>query len=337
MAKSDRELQTSCQADQSLADEWSWHGNLYYFGAPGASSQKWYGHGHDNEYPYLYARFTTTQEWARKTGGICVQRHNSLRLIEFWVQSTCTARVHSQLLNHVPRVLHFQRFQTDMSTFSNDSNVCFFSFRFVLFISFHHFSSISLIASIWLETARTWCPWKQSRMSRYLWDGLGQSVVEATLVLQALASMWTNIQMAPGPSCGECGFWTMTVRQAMPKKWEKSIRPVPDVVNSNWSKFGFFGTSLSVIIGHHTLSSCFFLGGSPATGVWRQAKWRTHLWSRAMKSSQPQRSQRWAQWEVARHPAVQQAEHGIDGTVNDTVMILQSTRTRYRRLMTFVK
>ena len=58
-------------------------GNLYYFGAPGASSQKWYGHGHDNEYPYLYARFTTTQEWARKTGGICVQRHNSLRLIEF--------------------------------------------------------------------------------------------------------------------------------------------------------------------------------------------------------------------------------------------------------------
>ena len=258
MAKSDRELQTSCQADQSLADEWSWHGNLYYFGAPGASSQKWYGHGHDNEYPYLYARFTTTQEWARKTGGICVQRHNSLRLIEFWVQSTCTARVHSQLLNHVPRVLHFQRFQTDMSTFSNDSNVCFFSFRFVLFISFHHFSSISLIASIWLETARTWCPWKQSRMSRYLWDGLGQSVVEATLVLQALASMWTSIQMAPGPSCGECGFWTMTVRQAMPKKWEKSIRPVPDVVNSNWSKFGFFGTSLSVIIGHHTLSSCFF-------------------------------------------------------------------------------
>ena len=39
MAKSDRELQTSRQADQSLADEWSWHGNLYYFGAPGASSQ----------------------------------------------------------------------------------------------------------------------------------------------------------------------------------------------------------------------------------------------------------------------------------------------------------
>lgn len=53
---------TKYKADQSLADEWSWHGNLYYFGAPGASSQKWYGHGHDNEYPYLYARFTTTQD-----------------------------------------------------------------------------------------------------------------------------------------------------------------------------------------------------------------------------------------------------------------------------------
>jgi len=53
---------TKYKADQSLANEWNWPGSLYYFGAPGAAAQKHYAHGHDNEYPYLYARFTTTQD-----------------------------------------------------------------------------------------------------------------------------------------------------------------------------------------------------------------------------------------------------------------------------------
>lgn len=55
---------TKYKADQSLANEWNWPGSLYYFGAPGAAAQKHYAHGHDNEYPYLYARFTTTQDMA---------------------------------------------------------------------------------------------------------------------------------------------------------------------------------------------------------------------------------------------------------------------------------
>ncbi|CAJ1352141.1 unnamed protein product [Effrenium voratum] len=55
---------TKFKADQTLADEWNWRGNLYYYGAPGATPQKmWHGSKlHDVEFPYLYARFTTTED-----------------------------------------------------------------------------------------------------------------------------------------------------------------------------------------------------------------------------------------------------------------------------------
>ncbi|CAJ1374565.1 unnamed protein product [Effrenium voratum] len=55
---------TKFKADQSLSDEWNWQGDLYYYGAPGATPQKmWHGSKlHDVEFPYLYARFTTTAD-----------------------------------------------------------------------------------------------------------------------------------------------------------------------------------------------------------------------------------------------------------------------------------